>query len=508
MKNLFSLQKFRDISIKRKLYFIVGAMAVLIVIELVTLWFAIHTLSAVRAFVGAEGLWSKAEKDAVYQLRKYSRTGNEADYNAFQKFMAVPLGDHKTRLELLKPDPDMNVARQGFLQGRIHSDDINGMINLVLRFHNNYYLGKAIGYWSQGDSLITKLIPVGEQLHAEIDAPVPSKQKIDFITGQIEPINEELTTLEDNFSYSLGEGSRWLENLVLKIVFAVALTVEITGLGLSISVTRSITKGLREINKTANKIAKGDLSERVTVFSKDEIGQVAAAMNNMTDKLVLSNEELGHFAYIASHDLQEPLRTISNYVELLQRKYEGKLDENADKYLSVITGATNRMQLLIKDVLDYSRIGSEKILQNIDCNKLLRDVLVDMDAHIKKTNTKIYADALPVVKGYSELSSVFQNLISNAIKFKKENSDPVIHINAVAKNKEWLFSIKDNGIGIEPEYADRIFTIFQKLHSNKIYTGTGIGLAHCKKIIELHRGKIWVESEAGKGSSFYFTISM
>lgn len=508
MRKFFSLQKFRDISIKRKLYFIVGTMAVLIVIELITLWFAIHTLSSVRAFVGAEGLWSKAEKDAVYQLRTYSRTGDEAAYKAFQKFMEVPLGDHKTRLELLKTHPDLNIARQGFLQGRIHSGDIDDMINLVLRFHNNYYLSKAIGYWTQGDSIIVKLIPIGEQLHAEINSPAPSKQKIDFITAQIDPINEQLTTLEDNFSYSLGEGSRWLENLVLKIVFAVALTVEITGLALSISVTRGITKGLNEINRTVNKIAKGDLTERVTVFSKDEIGQVAEAMNHMTDKLVSSNEELSQFAYIASHDLQEPLRTISNYVELLQRKYKGKLDENADKYLGVITGATNRMQMLIKDVLDYSRIGRDKVLQNIDCNKMLRDVLADMDAHIKRTNTKVYVDPLPVVKGYSELSSVFQNIISNAIKFKKEYSDPVIHISAMEKNKEWLFVIKDNGIGVDPEYSDRIFTIFQKLHSNKLYTGTGIGLAHCKKIIELHRGKIWVESKPGKGSSFYFTISM
>ena len=506
MKNFFSLQKFRDISIKRKLYFIVGTMAILIAVELVTLWFAIHTLSSVRAFVGAEGLWSKAEKDAVYHLRKYSRTGNEADYKAFQKFMSVPLGDHKTRLELLKDNPDMDVARQGFLQGRIHSGDIDGMINLVLRFHNNYYLSKAIGYWTQGDSIIAKLIPIGEQLHAAINTSSFSKQKIDSITEQIDPINEQLTTLEDNFSYSLGEGSRWLENLVLKIVFAVALTVEITGLALSISVTRGITKGLNEITRAADKIAKGDLTERVTVYSKDEIGQVAATMNYMTDKLVSSNEELEQFAYITSHDLQEPLRTISNYVELLQTKYQGKLDEGADKYLNVITKATNRMRMLIKDVLDYSRIGADKVLQSIDCNEMLKDVLVAMDAQIKETNTEIYAGKLPMIKGYSELYSVFQNIISNAIKFKKESSKPVIHINAVAINKEWLFSIKDNGIGIEPKYADRIFTIFQKLHSYKVYAGTGIGLAHCKKIIEMHGGKIWVESEPGNGSIFYFTI--
>jgi signal transduction histidine kinase len=506
MRTLFSLQRLRDISIKKKLYFIVGTMAMLIAVELITLWFAIHTLSSVRAFVGAEGLWSKAEKDAVYQLRKYSVTRDETDYKSFLSFLSVPLGDHLTRAELLKPNPDMQIARQGFLQGRIHPADINGMLNLVMRFHNNYYLSHAIGYWAKGDSLIMKLMHTASQLHAAINAPAYSQQATDSVMAGIDALNQQLTQLEDNFSYSLGEGSRWMENLILKIVFAVALTVEITGLLLSLFVTRGIAKGLNEINRATNIIAKGDLSERVTVFSKDEIGQVANAMNDMTDKLVSSNKELAQFAYITSHDLQEPLRTISNYTSLFRKQYIGKLDEQADKYLDVITTATARMQILIKDVLDYSRIGKDKNLKLIDCNKILHDVLMDMDTRVKETHAQIHVKPLPVINGYSELCYVFQNLISNAIKFKKNNIDPAIHISAILRQKEWIFSVKDNGIGIEKEYFDRIFTIFQKLHSNKIYSGTGIGLAHCKKIIEMHNGKIWVESQPGNGSCFSFTI--
>jgi signal transduction histidine kinase len=506
MRNLFSLQRLRDISIKKKLYFIIGTMAMLIAVELITLWFAIHTLSSVRALVGAEGLWSKAQKDAVYQLRKYSVTRDEADYKSFLNFLSVPLGDHRTRMELLNPHPDLQIARQGFLQGRIHPEDIDGMLNLVMRFHNNYYLSRAIGYWAQGDSLITALMNTAAQLHTTINDPAYSQAATDSVMAAIETSNHQLTQLEDNFSYSLGEGSRWMENLILKIVFAVALTVEITGLLLSLFVTRGIAKGLNEINRAAGIIAKGDLSERVTVFSKDEIGQVAIAMNNMTDKLVSSNKELGHFAYITSHDLQEPLRTISNYTLLLQKRCKGKLDDHADKYLDVISTATARMQLLIKDVLDYSRIGQDKTLQTIDCNKILQDVLIDMEIRIKETSAQIYAEPLPVVNGYSELCYVFQNLINNALKFMKNNMNPVIHIGAVSTGKEWIFSVKDNGIGIEKEYYDRIFTIFQKLHVNKIYPGTGIGLAHCKKIIEMHNGKIWVESEPENGSCFYFTI--
>src|SRR3954447_7626733 len=178
MRSHFHFQLLKNISISKKLYFIVGTMAVLIAVELATLWFSIHILSSVRAFVGAEGLWSKAEKDAVFSLRKYSATHDETDYAAFQKFMAVPLGDHKTRLELLKPNPDLRIARQGFLEGRVHENDIDGMINLVRRFNSMYYLNKAIGYWSKGDTVIAELIPIGEKLHNEINSSLPSQERL------------------------------------------------------------------------------------------------------------------------------------------------------------------------------------------------------------------------------------------------------------------------------------------------------------------------------------------
>jgi len=484
----------------------VGLMAVLIAVELFVLWFSVHTLSSVRAFVGAEGLWSKAQKDATYQLQKYYNTHDEKDYKAFQKFMEVPLGDHITRLELLKENPDMDIARRGFLEGRIHADDIDGMIKLVRRFHEIHYINKAIAAWTKGDSLIARLIPISETLHAEITSHAPSKEKLDEAIEAIDPLNQQLTAVEDEFSYTLGEGSRWLENLILKLLFLVALTVEITGLVLTISVSRGIAKGLNEINRVSKKIAKGDLRERATVFSKDEIGQVATAINQMTEQLIVSNNELGQFAYIASHDLQEPLKTITNYAGLFQEEYQGKFDQTADRYLETIIRATRRMQILIKDILDYSHIGDDKNTSKINCDKLLQDVLSDMSISIKESNAKINFANLPVINGYSDLSYLFQNLISNAIKFRKKDGQAIINITVQDKNDGWLFAIADNGIGIDKMHYDRIFTIFQKLHSQTKYSGTGIGLAHCKKIVELHGGKIWVESELQKGSTFYFII--
>jgi light-regulated signal transduction histidine kinase (bacteriophytochrome) len=211
-------------------------------------------------------------------------------------------------------------------------------------------------------------------------------------------------------------------------------------------------------------------------------------------------------AYIASHDLQEPLRTISNFVGLFQRRYKDKLDVHTEEYLHFINNATTRMQSLVKDLLDYSTLGNNKCMETINCNKLLQDVLQDMDASIHENKAEISSDPLPVIEGYGEIKSLFQNLISNAIKFRKKETSPVIHIGAQARGEDWMFSIKDNGIGMEDLYHERIFTIFQKLHPNSHYVGTGIGLAHCKKIVELHRGKIWVQSAPDEGSIFYFTL--
>jgi hypothetical protein len=506
MRGLSLIQKIKDVSITKKLFVTVGAMAVLIALELFTLWFAMQTLSAVRALVGAEGLWSKAQKDAIYYLGRYYRTHNEEDFLNFNKLMAVPKGDHIARIELSKEHGNLELARAGFTQGRIHPDDIDNVIKLFTRFKNISYIQKAVKIWAQGDSVISRLEPLGNELHREIQAPQPSKEMSDLIMEEIDPINVQLTKLEDDFSFTLGEGSRWLENVVLTLLFTVALTVEITGLLITISISRSISKGLNEIDRATKKIAAGNLSERVAVYSKDEIGQVAVTINQMAEQLIGSNKELEQFAYIASHDLQEPLRSISNYVGLFEKRYRGKLDEDGEKFLGAIARSTGRMQLLIKDMLDYSRIGHDSQLLKLDCNLLVREVLSDMEANISSTQTSVHIDQMPVISGYSELKLVFQNLISNAIKFRKYKIQPRVNVMSKEQDKEWIFMVEDNGIGIDRKYFEKIFIIFQRLHSQKEYPGTGIGLAHCRKIVERHGGKISVQSEPGRGSVFYFTV--
>lgn len=506
--------RLKDVSISKKLYFTVGIMALLITVELVNLFFSINTLSAVRAYVGGEGLWSKAQKDAAYQLVKYAGSHNEQDYVLFKEYMKVPIGDGKARAELAKAEFDIEAARQGFIEGRNHPDDVDGMINLFRRFHEVYYIKNAIYAWSMAEPLAMQMIPIGERLHAEINSGNPSNEKIQQIVAGLDPINTAVTKWEDGFSYALGEGSRWLEGVVLKLLFIIALTVELSGLILAIMLSRDIQKGLGEILDAARRFASGDMKARAAVLSKDEIGTLALSFNQMSEmleqninQLEFKNKELEQFAYVASHDLQEPLRTVTSFVELLERRHGSSFDESEREYMGFIVGSAQRMKQQIKALLEYSRIGADS-REVVDFNKVVKEVAQDMTATIQHTECVLEYGMLPSVYGnYGSMKMLVQNLISNAIKFKHPDKVPHIKLGATFMGNYWQLYVQDNGIGIKKEYHEKIFVIFQRLHTPDKYDGYGIGLAHCKKIIELHNGVIWVESdERHGGSTFYFMM--
>jgi light-regulated signal transduction histidine kinase (bacteriophytochrome) len=225
-----------------------------------------------------------------------------------------------------------------------------------------------------------------------------------------------------------------------------------------------------------------------------------------TEELTRSNRELEQFAYVSSHDLQEPLRTIGTYVQLLARRYRGRLDADADEFIGFVVGGVKRMQEQIQALLDYSRVGtSGRRTGAVEAEKTVRAALSNLKTMIDSNRAVITQDPLPVVQANpTELAQVFQNLIANAIKFRGVGT-PRIHISAEPKDGSWRFAVRDNGIGIEPEYRQQIFEIFKRLHSGR-HEGTGIGLAICKKAIESNGGKIWVESELGRGSTFFFTL--
>lgn len=243
-----------------------------------------------------------------------------------------------------------------------------------------------------------------------------------------------------------------------------------------------------------------------TMTDIHKIKETENKLQQISEKLERSNTDLQQFAYVASHDLREPLRTIESYTQLLQRRYSDKFDADGLDFMHYITDGVVRMQHLIDDLLIYSRVTTKaKPLIIVDANKILEQVLFDLQTRIKEKNAKITFDALPQVKADElQLAQVFQNLLTNAIKFC--DKEPEIHIGMKEEADCWLFYVKDNGIGIDPQYFNRIFNIFQRLNPSNKYPGTGIGLATCKKIIERHGGKIWVESGKGQGSTFYFTV--
>jgi light-regulated signal transduction histidine kinase (bacteriophytochrome) len=239
--------------------------------------------------------------------------------------------------------------------------------------------------------------------------------------------------------------------------------------------------------------------------------QVEEDLARKVDELARSNADLEQFAYVASHDLQEPLRMVTAYTQLLGERYRGKLDEDADKFIGYASEGATRMQVLIQDLLAFSRVGRKEVTAaKIDCNAVILEVLQTLASNIQESGATVTHGELPVVWGdRTLLTQVFQNLIGNAIKFRGKEA-PVVSVHCERAGSNWQFTVRDNGIGIAPEHADSIFVVFQRLHARTEYPGNGIGLAICKKIIERYGGKIWVETAAespsGSGSAFKLTI--
>ncbi|MGZ2370521.1 PAS domain-containing sensor histidine kinase [Ancylomarina sp. YFZ004] len=262
-----------------------------------------------------------------------------------------------------------------------------------------------------------------------------------------------------------------------------------------------------EIGLNPIETANGD-QVLASIIDISERKKIENALQLNTKKIEEKNKELEQFTYIASHDLQEPLNTIISFVELIKEHSEDKLNEIEENSFQFIHQASTRMKSLIKGLLDYSRLGKKAESKKTNLNLLVESVCYDLDYLIQTSNAKIVLGELPTIYAYeTELRLLFQNLISNAIKFMDDDKTPEIHIHAEKEKSAWRFSVKDNGIGIDSKYQDKVFIIFQRLHTRTEYEGTGIGLAHCRKIVELHNGDIWVDSEVGKGSTFNFTIN-
>lgn len=306
---------------------------------------------------------------------------------------------------------------------------------------------------------------------------------------------EDKKAIKEAFDLAVEKGISW--DMELQIITAKGNDKWVRSIGQSEFVLEKCTRvygSFQDITKQKlNEIELKELNEKLKVKA---------------EKLAISNAELEQFAYVASHDLQEPLRMVSSFMTQLENKYSDKLDEKGRQYIHFAVDGAKRMRQIILDLLEFSRIGKmEEEADLVDINKLVDEVLILQRKQINEANAQVIYKNLPVVKTFSSpLRHVFQNLISNSLKYHKKEISPKIIISAKMMEEYWYFSVEDNGIGIDSKYNDKIFQIFQRLHQKEEYSGTGIGLALCKKIIENLGGTIWVESQLNKGSKFIFTL--
>ncbi|GLZ37346.1 sensor histidine kinase [Actinokineospora sp. NBRC 105648] len=318
-------------------------------------------------------------------------------------------------------------------------------------------------------------------------------------------------------------------NLLVVVCALIAAVLLVVFLLVTIALRAAVAGPLAQLARGVRRVADGDFEHELRVSGPREVTELAGDVDSMrrrildevsvqrevnaeldtrTEDLARSNAELEQFAYVASHDLQEPLRKVASFCQLLERRYKGQLDDRADQYIGFAVDGAKRMQVLINDLLAFSRVGRHvRDRGPVDCAELVAQATANLANAVEESGAVVETGAgLPTVLGEAPLlTAVFQNLIGNAVKFRGEAA-PVVRVEAERDGDNWLFSVSDNGIGIEPEFAERVFVIFQRLHGKDAYPGTGIGLAMCRKIIEYHGGRIWLATDTERGTRFRFTL--
>ncbi len=637
----------RDLPIATKLSAMVVVLVAIILALLVLAGLALVIINGARAYVGGEGLWSKGQKDAAYYVMRYARTRDETDWRKYQEAIAIPLGDRQARLEMEKPDYDYAIVEQGFVQGGNAAADVPDMVFLFRAFGDVGHLARAIAIWREGDVYLDQLVTAAEALRTERLADTRHSGREREILERIDLINAELTRLEQEFSATLGEGARWLqEALLLTVVLSTTLLLAL-GLWVALRIARELRLSIAGLREGALRVAAGNLDVPIEIRSHDELGQLARVFNDMmahrrqaetslrrahefrdrvmesatnsihaldlegrftlvnrrtsemtgypaeellgtsyvklfppetlaavnrqfetvirdgqpvwnfetpllrkdgslititfssaplrqdgrivglvgtaedisarkraetalaahAAELARSNAELERFAYVASHDLQEPLRTVTSFAQLLAQRYADRNDPAIREYVGFITESVQRMRELIEGLLAYSRVSRQgEPPQDVDLGERLRQAVASLDAAIQASGARVTHEALPRVHANPSLMlHLLQNLLGNSLKFRRADVVPEVHVSAAREDGAWRISVRDNGIGIDPQHAERIFVLFQRLHTRDDFPGNGLGLAICKKIVEQHGGRIWVEP-ANPGTVFHFTL--
>ncbi|MFJ1538314.1 ATP-binding protein [Micromonospora chalcea] len=359
-----------------------------------------------------------------------------------------------------------------------------------------------------------------------------TRQQFDGIRSSVNTLQDEILIVRQETAERVNATS----NTLVVLLIIAALVVTAAGVVMLLSLDRILIRPLAALVSQVREVADGDYRHHIEGSGPPEFRRLAEDIDQMrmkiareldevreareriewvnsqlqkqAEELTRSNRDLEQFAYVASHDLQEPLRKVASFCQLLQRRYAGQLDERADQYIAFAVDGAQRMQRLINDLLAFSRIGRLTTgFTEVDLNKVMGDVAGQTEAAVQYADADLTWGEMPTIRGEEPLlTNLLVNLVSNSVKFRRPDVPPKVHVSARLVDGEWEISCRDNGIGIEPEFADKIFVIFQRLHSKDAYPGTGIGLAIVKKIVEYHGGRVWVDTDAGEGTTIRFTL--
>jgi signal transduction histidine kinase/CheY-like chemotaxis protein len=511
----------KDLSVSKKLYAVVGVMALLIATELLTLVFAMDVLSSVRTFVGGEGLWSKAQKNAIHNFQRYVLTQDERYWEQYLRDLQVPTGDHNARVALETRPPDEAAAVLGFTQGGLHPDDIPRLIKFIKRFYWVSYVARAMNVWREADTVLVELRTAADNLHTAFVHRVPSAQEIDSAMREIERLNSLLTDKEVEFSDVLGQGSRWLESVLIALLIMAVLTVESTGLFLTISISRSLNRSLREIMHSTQESARGNFTVKVPVRSGDELGRLAAAVNQMNDELARSlgarreaetaSESKTMFLANMSHEIRTPLGVIFGLVEMLKEPNLSRGEQL--RYIETIERTGKNLNRIINDILDVSRVESGHLeIENsrFALNEFLADLETMLNVAVEKSGNRFQLErpsqAFQVVTDRTRLRQILINLVNNALKFTHVGE---VTLTVNVRGEELIFTVRDTGIGISEENRRTLFQEFSRGAdpAGRHLEGSGLGLVLSKRLAQALGGDVLLlDSVVGRGTTFQVNI--